>query len=193
MINKNYWDDFYLNNNLTKNQSRFAEYVLNYIKEQGLNGHLIDVACGNGRDSFFFKEGGLEITAIDLSSKLENVDFFIKTNLLKHDYSKYDFIYLRFVIHSLSEKEFDELISILRKNKNAIIFIETRSTKEVTDEIKSETFFKSSIGEEHFRMLYSKDYLDKKLSKFNIIESSEGKYSKFGSDNPYCIRYILKN
>ena len=195
MINKEYWDDFYNNNIVTNNESDFAKYVLNYIKNNNVNGSMIDIACGNGRDSMFFKNNGIDVCGLDLSTNLNDVNFkFIKHNLLDFDYSDYDIFYLRFVIHTLTEEEFDCLINkLLSVNKNTHIFIETRSSKGITDEQKSETFFKSSIGEPHFRLLYSKDYLDTKLSNFfEIIESSEDKYSKFGDDDPYCLRYILK-
>ena len=77
---------------------------------------------------------------------------------------------------------------------NAYVFIETRSSKGVTDEIKSETYFKSAVGKEHFRMLYSKDYLSKKLEKsFEIIYVEENTgFSALNGLDPVCIRYILK-
>jgi len=196
MINKEYWDNFYNKNKVTTIESNFAKYVLTYINDNNIDGKLIDIACGNGRDSIFFYNNKIDTTGIDLSIEIDNSPFnFKKGNLLDFDYSDYDLFYLRFVVHALKEEEFDILINKLSCLSNKLlVFIETRSSKDITDEDKSETFFKSSIGEEHFRLLYSKKYLDNKLSKkFNILESSEGKYSKFGSDDPYCIRYILSN
>jgi hypothetical protein len=196
MINKEYWDNFYNKNKVTTIESNFAKYVLKYINDNNIDGKLIDIACGNGRDSVFFHKNKVDTTGIDLSIEIDNSTFnFIKGNLLDFDYSGYDLFYLRFVVHALKEEEFDSFINkILKLKKRSLIFIETRSSRDITNEEKSETFFKSSIGDKHFRLLYSKKYLDDKLSKsFNILESSEGKYSKFGSDDPYCLRYILGN
>lgn len=191
MINKEYWNNFYRKNKVTNKQTSFAEYALSTLNNT--EGRLVDVACGNGRDASFFANNGLKVTGIDLGADITPSNFeFIREDLFAHDYTKYKAIYLRFVVHTLTEPEFDRLIKMFLELKDVYIFIETRSTKEITNEDKSETFFKSSIGEEHFRMLYSKDYLDKKLSEFDVVEGSEGKYSKFGSDDPYCIRYILK-
>ena len=80
-------------------------------------------------------------------------------------------------------------------DKKVVIFIETRSSKGITDEAKSETFFKSSIGEEHFRLLYSQDYLSKKLEEnFKIISVFEGEgCSIYKGEDPVCLRYILSN
>lgn len=191
-MNKDYWDNFYSTNKIINKESSFANYVLQYIISNNIKGKLIDVACGNGRDAKYFNINNIDVVGIDQSIQLDDTSFeFIKGDLFKHDYSKYRMIYFRFVIHTLTEFEFNAILDILKRLNNVYIFIETRSTKNITDEEKSETFFKSSIGEEHFRMLYSKKYLDDKLSDFNIIESSEGRYSKYGTDDPYCIRYIL--
>lgn len=193
MINKEYWDNFYKKHNVTNSETSFAQYALSYIKENKISGQLLDVACGNGRDSTYFQMNNIKTTGLDLSINLDNVNFkFINGNLLDFNYSDYNIIYLRFIVHSLKEEELDVLIEKMKKLNNTYIFIETRSTRDITNEQKSETNFKSSIGDKHFRMLYSKKYLDEKFSFFNILESSEDKYSKFGSDNPYCIRYILK-
>lgn len=191
MVNKEYWNEFYKNNSVTNKETSFARYVLNLTRE--LKGPLIDVACGNGRDASFFASNGKKVTGIDLGADITPSNFeFIREDLFKHDYSKYEVIYLRFVVHTLTEYELDKLIDIFSLLDDVLIFIETRSTTGISKQEKVETYFKSSIGEEHFRMLYSKKYLDNKFYNFEILESSEGKYSKFGSDDPYCLRYILK-
>lgn len=192
-MNKDYWDNFYSTNKIINKESSFANYVLQYIISNNIKGKLIDVACGNGRDTKYFNINNIDVVGIDQSIQLDDTSFeFIKGDLFKHNYSNYNIIYLRFVIHTLNESEFDNLLDILNKLKDVYIFIETRSTKDITDEDKSETFFKSSIGDEHFRMLYSKEYLDDKLSSdLTILESSEDKYSKYGTDDPFCIRYVL--
>ena len=198
MINKKYWDAFYKSNNLTIEESSFSKFTYNFIKENNLlDNKVLDIACGNGRDTFYFSKMNINSTGIDLSVKPKSKNpKFIKGNILEFDYSDYDILYLRFIIHSLTEIELDKLLKkINESSKNHILFIETRSSKEITNDEKSETFFKSSIGEEHFRMLYSKEYLTKKLSKyFEILyELEDVGLSIYKSDNPYCIRYILKS
>ena len=115
---------------------------------------------------------------------------------MQFDYSAYQLIYLRFIIHALKEAELDRLINRLveTSGEEAVLFIETRSSLGITNEEKSETFFKSGIGEEHFRMLYSESYLSKKLSQnFEIIYVEENKgFSVFKGKDPVCIRYILR-
>lgn len=198
MTNQEYWADFYSKNIAPKTESSFAHFVLNRLNASRLeNISLIDVACGNGRDTFFFAKNSIQSTGIDLAfvPKNEKINF-IQENILTFDYSEFDVIHLRFIVHALKEIEFDQLLQNLKKTKkSAKIFIETRSTQGVTDESKSETYFKSSIGEEHFRMLYSKDYLRYKLEEHFDIEylvEDQG-LSIYKEEDPVCLRFVLSH
>lgn len=197
MINKEYWDKFYQKNIAPLEESDFANFVLNYIKENNLESkNLIDVACGNGRDTYFFNSNKIPSIGIDLSINPDSDDSILfKRDILDFDYSTYELIYLRFVVHALKEIELEKLIECFLKDDNQkYIFIETRSTKGITDEDASETYFKSSIGEEHFRMLYSTSYLSKKFEKhfdISFIEENRG-FSIYKGEDPVCIRFILR-
>ncbi|MFT7344377.1 MAG: tellurite methyltransferase [Lentimonas sp.] len=197
MINKEYWNNFYKLDIVPRHESPFADYVMDYIISENLKDKkLIDVACGNGRDTFFFKDKGVSSTGIDLSVNPDAEDTeFIQGNILQFDYSPFELIYLRFIVHALKEVELDLLLNrIAETTGEATLFIETRSSKGVTDEDKSETFFKSGIGEEHFRMLYSEAYLTQKMNeKFEVIKVEENNgFSVFNGNDPVCIRYILR-
>lgn len=197
MINKEYWDQFYKRDIAPKDESDFARTVMNYISENGLtSGKLIDIACGNGRDTFYFNRQGINSVGIDISVQPDSDQaMFIKNDIVSFDYSGYNLLYLRFIVHALREEELDELVTkILENRSDFMIFIETRSTKGITNERKSETFFKSSIGEEHFRMLYSKDYLMEKFSShFELVSCEENSgFSVYKGDDPVCIRLIMK-
>ncbi len=201
--NKSYWNNFYLTNNeLPPEPSNFSLYVLMVLKslpEKNLHKHILDIGCGNGRDAYFFSSQGFEVTGIDSFSKIETDKFqFLKKNIFDYEINElntFDICYLRFVIHTLSEQECDQLFARLALlQPETLIAIETRSTTNITEEEKLETFFKSPIGDEHFRMLYSKNYMDKKISdKFIILESSDSAdVAKFKSENPFCLRYIIQ-
>ncbi len=197
MINKEYWDNFYKSNSVTTSESEFAKFALDFLKNNGelCEYNLVDIACGNGRDTFFFAKLGIRSTGIDISVEPESKNpKFIKADILDFNYDDYNVLYLRFIIHSLTEKELDIILDNIFKSKgNKIIFIETRSTKSITNEEKSETYFKSSIGDEHFRMLYSKEYLSSKFVNFDILYCVEDRgFSVYKTEDPYCIRYILK-
>ncbi len=147
----------------------------------------------------FFSSNGYEITGIDSFSKVETNKFqFRQKNIFDYEINElnaFDVCYLRFLIHTLSEQECDQLFARLALlPPETLIAIVTRSTTNITTEEKLETFFKSPIGDQHFRMLYSKNYMDKKISdKFIILESSDrADVAKFKSENPFCLRYIIQ-
>ena len=201
MLNPNaaYWNNFYSNvHELPLEPSDFAFYTVKFLQglaEKNSYKNILDIGCGNGRDSYFLSSQGYAVTAIDSCSKIEVDKFqFLQKNILDYEFDGFDVYYLRFVIHALTESECVHLLARLAlMPPKTLIAFETRSTTNITEEEKSETFFKSPIGEEHFRMLYSKNYMDKMLDKFIILESSDSAdVAKFKTENPFCLRYFIQ-
>lgn len=198
--NEQYWHYFYSNTNeLPSEPSNFALYTLNFLQkrsEKNTYKNILDIGCGNGRDSYFFSSQGYKVSSIDPSSTIKTDKFqFSKKSFFDYDLDGFDVYYLRFVIHTLVESECDQLFERLANlPPESYIAMETRSTTNISPAEKSEKNFKSPIGEEHFRMLYSKSYMDRKISKyFDIVESLEGAdFAKYKSENPFCLRYIIR-
>ena len=195
MDKKNYWDGFYLGGDAPVSPSNFSEFVLNYIKDKK---SLLDIGCGNGRDSLFFESNGINVISVDNS---KNIDFIgNKNNFHIIDVEKINFkvdvYYARFFIHAISEEILDKLLNNLYSlmEKDSLFVFETRSTKNLSTLEKVETYFKSSVGEKHFRMLYSIDYLKSKLEKYfefvYLIEDNNLAIHK--DENPYVIRGVVK-
>ncbi len=191
-MNKGYWENIYKKNIVPTKGSNFAKFVFRYIKQNNLEGCMLDVGCGNGRDTLYFNKNGIYCVGIDRAAKYSKHSNILKRDILNAEYEKYEFIYVRFLVHAISEYKLDALLEILKKCKS-IIFIETRSTKGITLDDKIKISFNSGIGGAHFRMLYSKKYLTNKFKKkYNILYVSERKnFAKYNSDNPYCLRYII--
>ncbi len=198
--NEVYWNNFYSNSKeLPFEPSQFSTYALKFLQsrtEKESQIHILDLGCGNGRDAYFFSSRGYKVTGIDPASQIETDKFqFIQKNVFDLELKGFDVYYLRFVIHTLLESDCDRLLAKLSLlPPTALIMFETRSTTNITNEEKSETFFRSPIGNEHFRMLYSKDYMDRKLSEsFTILKSSDSAdVAVFKSENPFCLRYIIQ-
>lgn len=137
-MNKNYWNDYYTNNLGIQEPSSFAKYVLDLIPS---GSSILELGCGNGRDSFFFADHGLQVYAIDQSEvvinqikKDINNPRFICQNILSIDERfpfKIDYGYARFVLHALNKVEADKAIQFMSKNlsTNGIFFTESRSVK----------------------------------------------------------------
>ena len=202
MINADYWRDFYQKNpKFEEAPTPFALWV-SEVDTPAVAGSasrtLADLGAGNCRDSIHFHRQGYVVTAIDGgASPAEIVMPFrhYQADFLEFDLSGQDVIYLRFVIHAMTELDLDMLLDKLADLSGEItIYAETRSTTGIVESEKAETFFKSSIGSEHFRMLYSRSYLDRKFSKnFDLLISEESNdFARYKGDVPYILRYVLK-
>lgn len=186
----NYWDKFYQKQNFNlKNPSDFAKYV---CREIDSNKKIIDIGCGNGRDALYFENQGHHVIGLD-KSKFSN---YLGANFKSLDVTKKNIegevYYARFFIHTLTEKQLESFLEVLfeKMKEGNLLFIETRSTTNISNDEKMETYFKLTEGDAHFRMLYSKNYLQKKISKyFKIISSEESdSFAIHKSEKPFVIR-----
>lgn len=194
MANNKYWKDFYSIKQKDLNKpSPFAEFVLTKLKK---NSSLLDIACGNGRDSRFFEDNGIIVHSLDNSI----IPFFQGKNFIKDDALTFDFkadtFYSRFFLHTIKENQLIKFLLNVSRNmvNDSLFFLETRSTTGISEKEKEETFYKSGIGSSHYRMLYSLDYLSSLLSKYFEVEYIEesNEFAPFLGKKPFVIRAILK-
>lgn len=207
-MTETYWEDFYKKYTLKLEPTEFSKYCLSFIKKyynKIENLKLLDLGCGNGRDSFYFADNSIAVIGIDkcnviIDKNKQSND--INLNFIVDDFittkEKADVYYSRFTIHCINE----ELLNMFLKNvfdkmKNGdIFFIETRSIKEFTEcynNDRLETYYKGSIGDKHYRILYSLEYLKQKMIEigFKILNEKEDKgLAKFRDEDPFVIRLI---
>ena len=66
-----YWNEYYKQKpSILNDCSSFAKEALNVINTSGViseNDYLLDLGCGNGRDSLFFAKNGIHVVGIDAS------------------------------------------------------------------------------------------------------------------------------
>lgn len=204
-----YWNHFYEKGKAKMTPSPFARDMLPHMqKKQGIT--LLDIGCGNGRDSLYFAQNGLQVTGIDLSeSAIRELNRLCKnsnTEFICCDYAKaeiferkkYDFCYCRFFIHAITEWQEDIL---LRKVYNVLaekglFFIEVRSIKDELYGRGEPAGRNAYIYDEHYRRFIVKEELEKKLlaEGFRLIYSEEKQgFATFGEFDPYIIRIIAEN
>ena len=126
-----YWEKYYQDNKLPFEPSNFSKFVVPKIKK---NSQLIDLGCGNGRDSLFFAENKIPTIGVDQSSKAIKALKKFENKYLKFEISNfsdlknsyYDFAYCRFIFHSINELEENKLLRWMKKNIKSKIFIESR-------------------------------------------------------------------
>ena len=205
-LNKNFWSNYYkTHNHNINNQSTFAEYVYDNISKDCK--YLLDLGCGNCRDSIFFSTKDIQVDAIDYNGHLDNdyhnltlIKKDVELFLTEKDLKPYNLVYMRWFLHAMpydnAERIFYLACNILEKGSK--ICIEVRS---INDNILK----KNSIYDEedlsykttHKRWLYSIPMLENLIEKYNMkkIHIEEGYFSpnkNTETENPLIIRCIIE-
>ena len=210
MDDKEYWTNYYKKNSKPTNASTFAEFILPNLDE---NKNLIELGCGNGRDSIFFSENNINVFAIDqVLSEIEFLEENFKTdtihficddftNLKESDNelinsTDFDYVYSRFTFHSINEKKEDRTLDWIEDTlkDEGIFFLEARSLKDPMFE-SGENLSDTENFTDHYRRYLDLDNMVKKLKSrnFEIVYMIEDKnLAVYKDDNPYVIRIIAK-
>ena len=203
-----YWDNYYDN---IKNfgESSFAKFTLKYLKRKQRGKKIIDIGCGNGRDSFYFYKQNLNVVGIDISKRAikKNSSYskpklkFINLDIGKKTIpGKFDFIYSRFFLHAINEKTENKLLNLVNKikKKNTLLFLEYRNHKDlIFKNIKNKKHNQLIEFEKgHFRRIIYTEKFISKISKFfrgkMIYNKSARNLSIVQKDNPNLSRIIFK-
>lgn len=201
-----YWNQYYagLNGKLAE-PSQFAKDIVGKLKP---GKHLLELGCGNGRDSLFFLNNGLRVTAIDasdiaidllnqLTKENDNAlfvcDNFVKCKILYQ--MKYDYIYSRFTLHAINEEQENELLNNIKEGlvDGGMLLIEARTTK---DEIygKGERVEKNAYYYNgHYRRFVDVNIFRKKIEEIGLqiisLEERNG-FSKTDESDPVLMRCV---
>lgn len=201
-----YWNDYYKNTpDEISEPSNFARDMIKYMKPYH---HLLDLGCGNGRDSLFFLNNNLHVTGIDaakipirhLTNITKNNHFaeFVCDDFVKCRYiyqKSFDYIYSRFTLHAISKQQENELFVNVAGGlkKGGKLFIEARTIHDDLygrgHEVEPNAFFYNG----HFRRFINPDDLRDNLEKLELhikyIEENRG-FSKDAHSNPVLVRII---
>ena len=203
----NYWNNFYGDKKKFR-ESSFARFVLKKIKNKK-NFKIIDIGCGNGRDSFFFSKKKFNVTGIDISSRAIKRNKIFKNknlNFLKFDIEKdklnkkFNIIYTRFFLHAISTNGEKRLLNLIKSIsvKDSLVFFEFRNWHD-TIFGKSKNYKNNEIVEferGHYRRIinpkvFVQNFLKRIKSKVLYFKSSKN-LSIIKKDNPNLSRVIFK-
>ena len=207
---KYYWDSYYYKKEINKKNSNFSKFVYKKLKK---NKSLIDIGCGDGRDSFFFSKKKIKTLGIDISKqviKKNNLTMnkrqmklikFKRINIASKKLinQKFDYIYARFFLHAITHKTENKLILFIKKikKKNTLVFFEFRNEKDRIFK-KGKNVGKNLFlfNNNHFRRkIITKEFIKTflKLTKSKLLYKMQSKtFSMTRNDKPNLTRLIFK-
>ena len=209
MDDKEYWANYYSENLDPTNQSSFAEFILPKLTK---NKKLIDLGCGNARDSLYFSRNGLNVIAVDQikeeidylnkNYKNDNIIFicddFTDLENSSHELfdKEFDYIYSRFTFHAINEKKEDKTLDWITDHlkDDSLFLLEARSIKDPMYN-EGRKLSKTENFTTHYRRFMQLDKIVSKLESrdLEIIYQIEDKdLAVYKDDNPYVIRLIAK-
>ena len=202
-ILKDYWNAYYERKAVSKHPSDFAKFISKYVKP---GYKLIDLGCGNGRDSIYFHDIGLKVTAIDSSKEaIASIDNALSIFAVCDDFVTakalycvdYDYCYARWSIHSINQTQQDELLpNIFNALKDdGLLFVEARTVND------SKYGYGKKLGEnEFFSDGHYRRFIDVAVFKEQLIETGfeviyceeSNEFSLMANDSPTLMRLIAK-
>lgn len=184
-MDKEYWNSFYHTGNVEKEPSLFAQYVNTQMKE---GQSIVDLGCGNGRDSVYFLKNRLQVYSVDASEvatsllagaygtqiEVINADF---VSFLEQYSERFDALYSRFTMHAITEEDQAHLLTNAYQalKPGGKFYIEVRCIEDDLygkgEEVARNTFFYNG----HKRRFVVKEELEQALCKegFQILSSQQ--------------------
>jgi SAM-dependent methyltransferase len=209
-----YWNQYYADVNAPdaapQEPSDFARSITEKYLVKG--NRLLELGCGNGRDSIYFDQNGINVVAIDSSSQtiktlnkwrsdnyrsvLFACDDFTCTNAVYQQL--FDYVYSRFTLHSITELQ---EIGVIRNvsnalNKGGLFFIEVRSVNDDIYGMGEAAGRDAYIYNGHYRRFIRKNEMVERLKKyggFEIVYSEEDRsFARYKDMDPPVIRIIAR-
>lgn len=207
-----YWNEYYKQKSAMANESSpFAREMLNRMAAPGdREKYLLDLGCGNGRDSIFFAVNGLHVTGIDasyvaidrLEKTYENNDYleficddFVTAAVLYQ--REYDYCYSRFVLHAINARQEDVLLKNVygALKKDGLFMLEARTIHDPIYGMGKLVEKNAYIYNDHYRRFLVPGEIMEKCEKigFHIVYSEENNgFSKTEMEDPVLLRLVLK-
>ncbi len=203
-----YWNGYYrgLNGKLADP----SDFAVEINKRLPSFSHIMELGCGNGRDSLYFLSQGHNVIAVDgadaaidmlneMTGENERAlfvcDDFVKCHALYQ--MQYDCVYSRFTLHAITEEQENELLANARGALSAggLLCIEARTTKDDIYGLGAKIARNAYEYNGHYRRFVDVEEFRRKLEKmgFEIEELTESKgFSKTVESDPVLMRLIAK-
>jgi len=197
-----HWQRFYSGEEAPQEPSSFARLVCERIEPPAT---ILEVGCGNGRDSAFFAAQGFDVTAVDLSRQAieacvqrhrgSGVAFHAgDVRELPSGLNAFDVVYSRFTLHAMTPEEEDGFIAeaAARLEVGGRLLVECRSINDPLAR-EGEVISRTERIHGHYRRFIVPHELRGKLNGagFRVDHLEEkGGVAKLGDDDPVVIRSL---
>lgn len=204
-MDKQYWDEFYkqhgLNQDIT-HASTFATFCDEQLFDTPRN--ILDLGCGNGRDSRWFATQGHQVVAVDQCVDPDVIRCHDHHNItwVEHDFVTYqpmcpiDTCYSRFTIHSITHSEQQQLIEhvydLLPSDGTFCVEVRTTQDPKCGQGVQTDTdtwcldgHMRRFVNAQHF----VRDMLDTGF-RIRYFDQRAG-LSVRGDDDPVLMRLIM--
>lgn len=189
-FNGAFWNRFYSAGGLAREPSSFCQYILDKgMLSEGTT--LLDVGCGNGRDTFEFRKKGIHAYGLDssqeatasnlLCARKEGMpgEFFRTVDVCSADamaeFQNFEAVYARFFIHAINEAQEAGFMTFLsRLSPGTHLFLEFRTERDPMLEMSTKVA-PNKGKTDHYRRFINFGAFEKKIFDlgFKINESIE--------------------
>lgn len=204
-MDKEYWMNYYKVHNAPGQPSLFAKFVCEEYLSSG--GSLLELGCGNGRDSVFFSGKGLSVLAVD---QVESEIIFLN-NTYAHeglafsagDFTRldiegsFDCVYSRFTLHSVPEEDERRVLKWAygHLNDGGLFCIEVRSVNDPKLQGGEQVSDNENIVDGHYRRYFDlKNFRARLMDRgFTVLYAEEKSgFAPFGDEDPPVVRVIAQ-
>jgi len=170
---------------IKRKPSNFARRNLKLIKKSKLK-TILDLGSGRSRDSIFFAQNGLIVTALDVSrsglesiqreinrKKIKNIKLVCQDlRKLKFPNNSFDVIYAHLSLHYFDDKTTTKIFNKLYKmlKKKGLFFVKCKSTDDAKYGKGKKLEDNLYVLKGHIRRFFDKEYMKNKLEKFKILK-----------------------
>lgn len=175
------WNETYMRRKIVSTVD-FAKKALSFLEIQP-GATILDIGCGDGRDSMFFAQKGLHVTAIDFSevaiAKLQkhspSITAIVKDiATMDFPHATFDAVYAHLSLHYFDDKKttaiFQKVYDLLRDN--GFFFVRCKSIHDPLYK-KGQKIEEDMFLFEHARHFFSVSYMKDKLHNFDILSLDE--------------------
>ena len=200
--NLEYWQSIYSSASVPTFPSQFAIFVHSWLGSESCN--ILEVGCGNGRDSIFLSNAGHNVVVTDqcvgaelkqiastsgnLNYVEEDINNAICNFSLYLDSTKRTIVYSRFFQHAIDDVAEEKMMNLLNTKipEDSTLFFEFRLLED-KDQYKV-------FGTDHYRRFQSDDDFVNLLSRtgYSCEYRCKGNgYARFGQEDPIVGRFVV--